>query len=872
MDKKIDPCRAAALAYAKKYNWYVVILHSIISGKCTCGKADCKSPGKHPRSRHGVKECTKDAARIANWWEEWPGANVGIATGQKSGILVIDVDNHGDVNGLESLQAKEAEIGKLPETVTQLTGGGGMQLFFKYPGQKVKNGVSILPGVDIRSDDGYVVVPPSSHKSGKAYTWKEGCKPGEKNLAELPQTWLELLLGGRGNRREKVTVDDVIPEGQRNEKLFKLAASQRTNGLGEIEILATLQAVNAARCNPPLTDDELEKLVKSVMQYEPGINEEADPEEDEFNKAYKYTPYRVKHGHLKQVTKRNGDGTEEYKELANFVAYPTHDILKDDGKNRERYFTIGGRLADGTALEPVTVSSSRFSSMGWITENWGLDAIISPANGTEKALRNAIQLLAKEKAQRKTIYIHTGWRNIQGKWAYLYHGGAIGADNISVELEGALTRYSLPEASKDYKEAAMTSFKTLDIAPLEVTLPLLALTYLTPLNEFFRQAECEPAFTLWLVGKSGSRKSTIASIFLSHFGSFSETSLPFSFRDTQNSLEKVGFLLKDILMVVDDYHPSGTRQEKQRMETTAQALMRQYGDRRGRGRMTNDTSLKEAFIPRGNAIITSEDTPNVGQSGTARYIAIEVKKDDVNLDALSYIQDNKPHLAVSMRGFIEWVISTYIEGFKENCGSAAKDFPDLLGQLFKVRRQSTFQGAFHGRAQGQAVWLYIGLGLALDYFKDMGVINEKQDAELLEKGEEILFKVISDQDETTREDSPATLFLKALEELIATQKCMVWALKDNEEDIGTTGSILGYYDNEYVYLLPETVYTDVYQFYNRRGEVFPVSRKTLFKHLAEEGHIRTQQDGSRVRYDPVKKIYGNGKRLLWIKRESLSVI
>lgn len=872
MNKKISRNGAAALAYAEKFGFHVIPLHSIIAGKCSCGKDDCNSPGKHPRTRYGVKDGTIDTVRIKNWWGNWHEANVGLVAGQKSCILVIDVDKHGDVNGLESLKAKEADIGKLPDTVTQLTGGGGIQLFFKYPGQKVKNGVNILPGVDIRSDDGYVVAPPSNHKSGQVYSWKEGCKPGEKTLAELPQTWIELLTGantGKKGSRKPFTLSEEIPDGTRNHNNFKYASSLRSKGMNREEIIAALKAVNP-RNKPELTDDEIEEIADSVMRYEPGINVEADPEEEEFNRAYKYTPYRVKFGRLKQVTKKKDDGTEEYKELANFVAYPSQDILRDDGKNTERYFSICGRLYDGTPLDTVTIPASKFMSMSWITDAWGMDAIISPGNGTEKTLRHAIQILAKDKAESRTVYIHTGWRNIKGSWAFLYNGGAISAENISVELEGALTRYAFPEPARNYKEAAAVSFKTLEIAPLEITIPLLALTYLTPLNEFFRQAECEPAFALWLIGKSGAKKSTLASVFLSHFGSFSETALPFSFRDTQNSLEKVGFLLKDMLMVIDDYHPTGTRQEKQRMEATAQAIMRGYGDRRGRGRMTNDTTLKEAFVPRGNAIVTSEDIPNVGQSGTARYVTVEVNKDDVNLNTLSYIQDNKAFLALSMRGYIEWIKSTYIENYSINGRSDAKDLPALLGKIFKEQRQALAQKSYHGRMPGLMVWLYIGFSTALDYFQDVGVITEQKGIELLAKGEQVLSKLVTNQDETTKEDSPAKLFLSALEELINTQKCFVWSLDTALPDTGTQANILGYYDREYFYLYPETTYNAVSQFYAKRGEAFPVGRKTVFKHLEDEGHIRTQVDGTRVRYDPVKKVHGVGRRLLHVKASSLS--
>ena len=74
-------------------------------------------------------------------------------------------------------------------------------------------------------------------------------------------------------------------------------------------------------------------------------------------------------------------------------------------------------------------------------------------------------------------------------------------------------------------------------APEEIMLPLLAFTFLSPLNHFLREAGCEPKFVLFLLGKTGSRKSTLAALMLSFFGRFTASELPLSFRDTSNSME-----------------------------------------------------------------------------------------------------------------------------------------------------------------------------------------------------------------------------------------------------------------------------------------------------------------------------------------------
>ncbi len=94
-----NPLLAAALAYALR-GWAVFPLHSIIDGKCSCGKA-CGSHGKHPRTPNGLKDATVIEETISRWWQRWPGANIGLLTGARSGFWVLDVDAGADKPGEE---------------------------------------------------------------------------------------------------------------------------------------------------------------------------------------------------------------------------------------------------------------------------------------------------------------------------------------------------------------------------------------------------------------------------------------------------------------------------------------------------------------------------------------------------------------------------------------------------------------------------------------------------------------------------------------------------------------------------------------------------------------------------------------------------
>jgi hypothetical protein len=137
-------------------------------------EAGVRAAGQASPRPAGVHEASTDPETLAAWWRRWPWANIGIATGARSGIIVVDVDRPA---GEASLQILEAELGPLPLTLRAVTGGGGLHLLYSHPGG-LRNRVGGLPGysealanVDLRADGGAIVAPPSSHVSGARYRW-----------------------------------------------------------------------------------------------------------------------------------------------------------------------------------------------------------------------------------------------------------------------------------------------------------------------------------------------------------------------------------------------------------------------------------------------------------------------------------------------------------------------------------------------------------------------------------------------------------------------------------------------------------------------------------------------------------------------------
>jgi hypothetical protein len=180
----------AALHYARQ-GWPVLPLHSVRGDRCSCGRDCGRAAGKHPRTPSGVRNASADEAVIRAWWERWPDANLGVATGPASGLLVLDVDPaHGGDDSLELLLARH---GAPPHGPISHTGGGGRHLLFAHPGSRVRSRCGALgAGLDVRSDGSYIVAPPSRHRSGRLYEWEASSHPDEVPLPPAPP-W---LLGG----------------------------------------------------------------------------------------------------------------------------------------------------------------------------------------------------------------------------------------------------------------------------------------------------------------------------------------------------------------------------------------------------------------------------------------------------------------------------------------------------------------------------------------------------------------------------------------------------------------------------------------------------------------------------------------------------
>ena len=558
---------------------------------------------------------------------------------------------------------------------------------------------------------------------------------------------------------------------------------------------------------------------------------------------------------------RNYDsmGNEIVDPLCNFTALIKRDVLKDNGQDILREFWISGKVGK-RHLATAKVKAGEFSDMVWVLKEWGSQAIIEAGGRKKDALRAAIQYLSRE-VKHETIYSHTGWREIevegQTKRVFLSTLGAVGTEGINVDLgDKEHMLYEIPLQPVAQEKAMRHSLSFLELAPRHVTMPLWAAIWLAPLCELVNVA-----FTMWIYGRSGAMKSTLAAVALNHYGPlFNDKRLPANFEDTANILEYKSFLAKDVLFLVDDFAPQNDARGASKYLAAAHRILRDAGNKSGRGRMGADSQAKATYWPRGLVMITGEDMPDT-ESLVARMFVIEMKKGEINLQSLTAMQKQKEQLSHAMAGYVLWLA--------DNWQGLMASVPNRWAQL---RQKAEVVGG-HLRLPEAVAGLALGLEMGLRYELYLGVITNDQYGVLIEEGWNAIVLNANSMATRVTEEKPDSLFTRTLAELLAQGKVYLkYRNIATESVLGSSGErseMIGWFDEDHLYLLPEASYNLVAKHFRERGQVFPLREQTLRKHLDEAGIlIAVDEDGQRRRTQSLS-MQGKSQRVMVLLRSKI---
>lgn len=647
--------------------------------------------------------------------------------------------------------------------------------------------------------------------------------------------WESIALNGR--EIFIVFDSDVTCKPQVHGALVRLEAFLESRG-AKVKIVLLPEAEGGSKVG---LDDflasggDIAALVSEATSEIPSVSSDDDRDPDD-------AKYKIESGRV-WARRQTRDGVV-WISLSNFSAFVHEELALDNGVEESRAFEIGGFLQSGEPLPKIRVPVEQFSAMGWVPQKWGLRAAVSAGLGARDQLREAIQLLSPEAGLRR-VFTHTGWRKVDDRWVYLTSGGAVGMEGIEVDLGAELTRYSLPTTPIEPAEAMKLSLKLLRVAPLRITAPLFAGTFRAPLATA-RQLDV----ALWLEGKTGSLKSSLAACFQSHWGEFERTTLPGDWRSTANLLEKHAFTLKDAMFVVDEYVPMLERRE---FEQKAARVIRAQGNLSGRGRLRSDLTTRPSFYPRGLIIGTGEEHPS-GRSVLARTLVIELQRQDVNLERLSEIQAAKARLPHAQAGYVEWL---------------APQMDSLAQTLLATFTNLRARAGEHGHLRIPEVLAHLGIGLdcGLAYAVEVGACSESEASELRQACWAEMVQLAREQGRMIEEERPSRRFLEVLNTLLVQAKVQLphKDLSCMEADQGTP---IGWKDADYMYLIPDAAYRAVAQFAREANDPFPTSKSRLMLDLAQEG-ISEPAPG---RSTASVRIQGRVHRVLRLKQKAVATV
>jgi hypothetical protein len=249
---------------------------------CSCGEADCSDAGKHPLYKQGLIErghndATIDEKTIRQWWRRWPYANIGWRPGPNQ--FGLDVDAR--AGGVGRLRVLCDQHGELPLTPQAHTGSGSGSSHYwltrtaeaHFSSSKGSDPNHPLgPGLDIKTETGYLVAPPSLHVSGQRCTWLVEADIENTPIAAAPP-WLIKLLTEHSNRAGhngkfmlQEDTSGMVSGGGRNPELFGLGRSLRAQG-ASAKIISAAPTARNSEYPEPKTPKELNDIIEHVLTY-----------------------------------------------------------------------------------------------------------------------------------------------------------------------------------------------------------------------------------------------------------------------------------------------------------------------------------------------------------------------------------------------------------------------------------------------------------------------------------------------------------------------------------------------------------------------------------------------------------------------------
>lgn len=546
--------------------------------------------------------------------------------------------------------------------------------------------------------------------------------------------------------------------------------------------------------------------------------------------------------------------------LTNFTARIISEQIEDDGSLEEqRVFEIECDLEG--RKHTVRVPSSKFSAMAWPTAMIGARAIVFPSKG--EMARAAIQSLSRD-IRQTTIYMHTGWRQIDGIQSYLHGAGAItptgNRTDVTVRLPESLRYYRLPEPANTPEEIEK-AYETVLIFKRtfkpQLTVPLIGGVWASILGGI--------DYSIYFTGQSGTRKSELSAMGQAFFGSgFHRMALPANWgQDSAIALMLKAFRAKDAVLTIDDFAPNGQKNHDDKLHAKAEDVLRSAGNGSGRTTAKVDHTERAGKPPRGLMFASGEEIPK-GLSLQNRLLIVPVQLGDIPDSELSMIQ------LMAGEGKLAMANAVWIQ-------HVAKFYPTVIRRFNRRRIQFRDQLCSKNKAHARQPTTIAHLIAAWYAWISSGVVNGVFDRQLARKMRKEIWLVMTGTMEGQKEQHttihPAEYFLELLRSSLLSGRAHLATVQGLQPEGDShlygwrsgvqQGELAGWIHEGLIYLEPGSAYNAANKQGMAQGEGLPVAKKTLWKRMDEKNLLALKEAGFQARV-PINRVYA-----IVIAKESL---
>lgn len=539
------------------------------------------------------------------------------------------------------------------------------------------------------------------------------------------------------------------------------------------------------------------------------------------------------------------------------AAWISREITLSDGCNAPKvHYKIAGRLKTGEPLHELDVEAGEFESLGWMSE-WGARLIKLVSRGRYHEVARAIQEISLQNngatMKRENVFAHTGLAIVNGERSFLTRSGRITVNGLDpavrVDLGEFNLTYALPDPPRgeELRRAVRAAVEFLQVAPLRVTAPLFAAMCAAPLTSV------RPLNTvIWVYGSTTTGKSIIAHLAVAFFAPGAIGSRRFNpmigWNSTLTTIEAAMFVAAGCPLVIDDFAPQFlSRHEADKLKEVADRVIRSLGNRMARGRSRSDESVRRVRNPRALVLATAEN-PIEGQSLNHRLVYVAVERGDVikpqaeGNALLSQAEEN------GAAGLYAQATSAYIRWLLMDWDKRAEQFGVMVDADVAESRKQFASGL--DRQPDYFAVLNSAQRLALKAWADLGALDAAEAGRLADANRAAILEVVQGQAGRIADQSPAVMFIKAVDGLLDQRKCYLaprklmngWTYPDKAERIGWFDPA----DRGAIWLQVESALAVTKQYWERLGINFDVSGDSLKRLMAQSGLLRNSESGAQV--------------------------